>query len=72
MKSLGVYYWYVKKPRCRYVEYGLEHFSYYVQKHIAHLAACYGPPLFRDGPLGASAFVKLTYCSQVNATDSHK
>ena len=33
MKSLGVYYWYVKMPR---------YFLLYVQKHIAHLAACSG------------------------------
>ena len=38
------HYWYVKMPRCGYVEHGLEHFSFYVQKHTAHLAACYGPP----------------------------
>ena len=44
MKSLGVYYWYVKMPRCGYVEHGLEYFSFYVQKHIADLAACSGPP----------------------------
>ena len=44
MKSLGVYYRYVKMPQCWYVEYGLEYFSFYVQKHIAHLAACSGPP----------------------------
>ena len=30
--------------RCEYVEHGLEYFSFYVQKHIAHLAACSGPP----------------------------
>ena len=44
MKSLGVYNWYVKMPRCRCVEHGLEYFSFYVQKHIAHLAACSQPP----------------------------
>ena len=44
MKSLGVYYWYVKIPRCGYVEHGLEYFTFYVQKHIAHSAACSGPP----------------------------
>ena len=30
--------------RCGYVEHGLEYFSFYVQKHIAHMAACSGPP----------------------------
>ena len=40
MKSLGAYYWYVKMPICGYVEHGLEYFSFYIKKHIAHLAAC--------------------------------
>ena len=31
-------------PQCRYVKHGLEYFSFYVQKHREHLAACYGPP----------------------------
>ena len=44
MKSLGVYDWYIKKPRCGYVEHGLEYFKSYVQKHIAHMAVCSGPP----------------------------
>ena len=44
MKSLGVCYWYVKMPGCGYVEYGYEYFSFYIQKHVAHLAACSGPP----------------------------
>ena len=44
MKSLGVYYWYIKMAQCGYVEHGLEYFPFYVQKHIAHLAACSGPP----------------------------
>ena len=50
-------------PWCGCVEYGLEHFSFYVQKHIAHLVACSGPPppLVSDGPLRAPAFLKLTY-----------
>ena len=44
MVSLGVFYWYVKMPRCEYVEHGLEYFKFYVQKHIAHMAVCSGPP----------------------------
>ena len=28
---------------CGYVEHRLDYFSFYVQKHIAHLAACSGP-----------------------------
>ena len=42
MKSLGVYDWYIKMPRCGNVEHGLEYFTSDVQKHIAHLAACSG------------------------------
>ena len=45
MKSLGVYYWYIKMPRSGYVEHGLDYFSFYVQKHLTHLAACSGPPV---------------------------
>ena len=44
MKPLGEYFWYVKMPRCGYVEHRLENFSFYVQKQKAHLAACSGPP----------------------------
>ena len=43
MKSLGVYYWYVKKSRCGGVAYGSEYITFYVQRHIAHLAACSKP-----------------------------
>ena len=31
-------------PQRGYVEHGLEYFSSNVQKYIAHLAACSGPP----------------------------
>ena len=31
-------------PRCGCFEHGLEYLSFYVQKHIADLAACSGPP----------------------------
>ena len=51
MKSLGVYYWYVKMPRCGCVEHGLECITFYVKKYIAPLAVCYGPTLVRDRPL---------------------
>ena len=61
MKSLGVYYWYVKMPRCGCVEHGLQYITFYAQQHIAHLAACTGPLLVRKEPLGAPAFVKLAY-----------
>ena len=43
MKSLRVYYWYVKMPRFGYVEHGLKYFLFYDQKHIAPLVACSGP-----------------------------
>ena len=35
----GVYYWYLKMPRCGCVENGLEYIAFHVQKHIAHLVA---------------------------------
>ena len=44
LKSLGVYYWYVKMARCGYVGHGLEYLSFYVQKHIVHMVACSAPP----------------------------
>ena len=44
MKSLEVYYWYVKMPRCGCVEHGLEYIMFYIKKCIEHLAACSGPP----------------------------
>ena len=59
MKSLGVYYWYVKLPQCRYMEHGLEYITSYVEKHIAPLAICYNPWLVFDKPPGAPAFVRL-------------
>ena len=51
MKSLGVCYWYVKMPWCGCVEHGLEYSTFYVQKHMAPLAVCSGPPLVLDGLL---------------------
>ena len=44
MKSLGVCYWYIKMPQCGCVEHGLEYTTFYVQKHIAHLAALFWFP----------------------------
>ena len=37
--------------------------TYYVlcSKHKAPLAMCYNPPLVRDMPLGALAYVKVVY-----------
>ena len=62
MKSLWAYFWYVKMPWSGCVEHRLKHITFYIQKYIAHLVACSGPPLARDGSLGAPAFVKLAYC----------
>ena len=65
MKSLGVYYLNVKMPRCGCVEHGLEYIAFYVQSY-AHLKACSGHPLVRNGQLGAPAFVKLAYSNTMN------
>ena len=59
MKSLGLDYWYIKMTRCNCEEHGLEYITFYVQIHVAHIAACPEPPLVHDGPLEAPAFVKL-------------
>ena len=61
MKSFGVYYCFVKMSRCGFMEHGLDYFSFYVQKHLAHLAACSGPPLVPDELLGVPVFLKLAY-----------
>ena len=45
MTSLGVYYWYIKIPRCWCAEHGLEYITFYFQKYIEHLAPCSGPPV---------------------------
>ena len=56
-KSLGVCYWCVKIPQWRYMEHGLKHFTFYVQKHIVILAMCYNRGLVRDEPLWTPASV---------------
>ena len=61
-KSLGVYYWCVKIPQCRYMENGLKYITFYVQKHIVHLVMYYDTLLVHDKPLGAPTFVKLLNC----------
>ena len=43
------------------MEYGLEYITFYVQKHVAHVAICFNPPLVRENSLGATAFVRLTH-----------
>ena len=45
MKSLGVFYWYVAMPQFGCVEHGIWYITFYVQKHIAHLAALFWFPV---------------------------
>ena len=61
MKSLMLYYWYVKTLQYGYMERCLEYTTFYVQKHIAPLTICSNPALVCDKPLGASTFVRLAY-----------
>ena len=61
-KSLGVYYWCVKIPQCKYMENGLKYITFYVQKHIVHLVMYYDTLLVHDKPLGAPTLVKLLNC----------
>ena len=60
-KIIGVCYWCVKIPQCGYMEHGLKHITFYVQKYIAPLAMCHNPAIVHDKPLGAPASVKLVY-----------
>ena len=48
-------------PQCGCVEHGLEYFSFYVQKHIAHLAACSGLPTGSQWTAKGALFLKLAY-----------
>ena len=50
-------------------EHGLEYISFYVQKHIASLMGCSGPPVVHDGPMGAPVFVRLAYCWGTSQND---
>ena len=61
MKSMGSYYWYVKIPQCRYMEYGSKDIALYVQKHMKLRAVCQNFPLLRDKLLGAPASVRRVY-----------
>ena len=47
---MGTYYWYLKMPKCGYMEHGLKDIAFYVQKHMAHRTVCYNFPLVRDNP----------------------
>ena len=57
MKSLGVYYCYVKISKCAYMKHGLEYIMFYVQNHIAHPSIYSNPLPVCDKLLGAPAFV---------------
>ena len=60
MKYLGVYYRYVKMPRCGYLEHGLK-YNVLCSKPYSPVSACSGHALVGDRPLEAPAFVKLAY-----------
>ena len=60
-KSLGVCYWCVKILQCGYMDHGLKHISFYVQKRVIAMGMCYDPALVRDKPLGALGSVKRVY-----------
>ena len=60
-KSLGVCYWCVRIRQCGYMEHGLKHISFYVQKQIVAMGMCYNPALVRNKPLGAPESVKLVH-----------
>ena len=62
MKYFGVYHWYVKILQYGYYETWIR--LYYVlssKTHISPLAICSNPPLVRDKPLRAPAFVRLNF-----------
>ena len=44
MKSLGVYYWYVKIPQCGYMEHGLEYIMFYVKKTYGTFGGVFWSP----------------------------
>ena len=53
MKSLGVYYWYVKMPPCGCVEHGLEYITFYVE-----IDSPFGWPPGSLHTLGADGHIK--------------
>ena len=61
MKSMRIYYWYIKVPQCGYMGHGLRNITFYVQKHIAYRVVCHNFLLVRDKPLVAPASVKQVY-----------
>ena len=52
MKSFGVYYWYVKMPRCGCVEHELEYIMFYVKKHRQFWRPVLDPRWFTTGRQG--------------------
>ena len=52
---------YVTMPRHECVEHGLEHITFMFENIYNTWRPVLGPPLVRDGPLGAHAFVKIAY-----------
>ena len=60
-KSIGAYYWYVKKQQSGYMEHGLKDIAFYVKKHLAPRAVCYDFPLVRDKTLWPPAYVRVVY-----------
>ena len=48
--------------QCGYMDHGLKHISFYVQKRVVAMGMCCNPVLVRDKPLGAPASVKWVYC----------
>ena len=61
MKSLGECYWYVKMPRCGCVEHGLEYITFYVKKHIVHLAALFWFPAGSPRPTRGARMSKTPF-----------
>ena len=65
MKSLGgtCMYWYVKMPPCGCVEHGLENtcITFYVLKHIAHLATLFWFSTGSRRALAVPAFVEIPF-----------
>ena len=59
--SLNVYYWYVKKPQCGYMEHGLYDIKQYV-KNIAPSSIFHNHPLDHNRPLGAPAYILRSFC----------
>ena len=60
-KSLRVWYLCVKTSYCGYMDHGLKHIPFYVQKRVEAMGMCYNPALYRNKPLGAPASVKWVY-----------